>query len=142
MVDDPKARRKILGSANEFQGKIVRMVSLAVAVPVAVTILSLFFLIFSIVAAEVPNREILTFNIVPAAIKVFIFIVIMLPASIILILLWTYKISNRLVGPLGRLYTELDKRIATNGKEHILFRKGDDLEELAHKINKILDRLP
>ena len=61
---------------------------------------------------------------------------------LLLITTISQRISNRLVGPIDRLYKELDEIGKLGIKKHIHFRKGDDLSELANKINKIVDRLP
>ena len=78
----------------------------------------------------------------PAALSSARVILLLVPVAIIIILYFSYRLSNRLAGPIGRLYKELDKRVTENSKEHIIFRDGDDLSDLADKINAILDKLP
>jgi sensor histidine kinase YesM len=46
--------------------------------------------------------------------------------------------SHRIAGPLYRLEQTLDKIIQGDHAESIQLRKGDELEELAEKINKLI----
>ena len=142
MGDFDKKKRKYFIVANRFQRKILFLVFFSTLIPLVVTIIALFSLVFTILAAEMPHKEIISFNIIPAVTKTATIVVIFTPLVVLLILLLAYRVSNRLVGPLGRLYRELDMRIEKNSKAHINFRKGDDLIELTEKINKILDKLP
>ncbi len=136
-----KVKRRLFAIHNKYQKKIISLVFFASFVPVMIAILLVFLLIFSILKAEISNAEAITYVILPAALTSAAGIAIIVPIAILIILWWAYKVSNRLVGPLGRLGKELDRRIQDNSRDHITFRKGDDLCDLADKINVLLDRM-
>ncbi len=134
-------KRKIF-IANRFQKKILLLVLFSMLVPVAITVACLYYLIFNVIANEIVFPEAIANSLIPAAKKVIIIVLLLIPFSLVLFGWWAYYVSHRLVGPLGRLYRELDERIAGRTKAHIRFRKKDYLAELANKINALLDRLP
>ncbi len=134
-------KREMFAIANKYQKKIIILVFFAMIIPVIITIFAMASLIFTLLAAEIPHKEIIIFNVWPAIMRSLIVMLTILPLSIILILLVSYRISNRLVGPIGRISRELDERINKNSKEHIILRKKDDLIDLANKINSILDKI-
>ncbi len=118
------------------------MFFLSVIIPVTITVVCLYYLIFTVTANEMVFPETIAYSLIPSARKVAIMVLVFVPFSLLLAGWWAYHISHRLVGPLGRLYRELDERIAGKTKAHIRFRKGDYICELADKINALLDKLP
>ncbi len=128
--------------ANKFQEKILILFFLSVIIPVTITVVCLYYLIFSVTANEMVFPETIAYSLIPSAKKVAVMVLVAVPFSLGLAGWWAYHISHRLVGPLGRLYRELDERIAGKTKAHIKFRKCDYICELADKINALLDKLP
>jgi hypothetical protein len=127
---------------NKFQKKILILVFFSVIIPVVLTVVCLYYLIFNVTANEMVFPEAIADNIIPAAKKVATIVLVLVPFSLLMTFWWAYHVSHKLVGPLNRLYRELDERIAGKTKAHIRFRKGDYLLELTHKINALLDKLP
>jgi len=69
----------------------------------------------------------------------------LMTTSIVLLVVvcWTYKISNRLVGPYERVLREIDGVLEGKGKKIIVARKGDMLfEELLKRVNELINRMP
>ncbi len=139
MKKNEKRRRFLI--CNKFQRKILILVFFSVIIPVALTSISLFYLIFNVSANELVFPEAIASSLIPAAKKVAIIVLVLVPFSLCLIGWWAYHVSHKFAGPLCRLYRELDERIDGKTKAHIKLRKGDYLEELADKINALLDKL-
>ena len=137
-----KSNKRKFFIANRFQRKILIVFFFSVMIPVIITCVCLFYLIFNVTANELVFPEAIASSLIPAAKKVALIILVALPFSLWLVGWWAYHVSHKLVGPLCRLYRELDERIEGRTKEHIYFRKGDYLSELADKINALLDKLP
>jgi hypothetical protein len=127
---------------NRFQKKILLLVFFSSIIPVAISCICLFYLIFNVTANELVFPEAIASSLIPAAKKVAIVALISLPFSLWIIGWWAYHVSYKFAGPLCRLYREMDERIEGRTKAHIKFRKGDYLAELADKINALLDKLP
>jgi hypothetical protein len=118
------------------------VVFFSVLIPVAITSACLYYLIFNVVANEIVFPEAIASSLIPAAKKVIVIVLVLVPFSLLLTFWWAYHVSHKFAGPLCRLYRELDERIEGKTKAHIRFRKGDYLQELADKINAILNKLP
>jgi nitrogen fixation/metabolism regulation signal transduction histidine kinase len=57
--------------------------------------------------------------------------------------LWTYYVSNKIVGPFERVLREVDDILAGKGKNKIGIRSKDGMfEELVKRINALVERLP
>lgn len=70
-------------------------------------------------------------------------ILLVLPLIFLLVIVWAYTITNKLVGAFDRILKELDEVIAGKQKRHLSVRKGDELaEEVVRRINLLIDRLP
>ena len=126
--------------ANDFQKKILRLVFLSSVVPSVIAAVSLFYLIFNVIANELVFPEAIAYTLIPAAKKVAVTIFLFVPVSLALFFWWAWHVSHKLVGPLGRLSKELENRLDGKTKGHINFRKGDYLSSLAEKINHLIDK--
>ena len=68
---------------------------------------------------------------------------ILISIAFLFIVLWTYYVSNKIVGPFERVLREVDDILAGKGKKKIGTRKGDVMfEELVKRINALVERLP
>ncbi len=65
---------------------------------------------------------------------------ILISLAFLFIILWTYYVSNKIVGPFERVLWEVDDILAGKGKKKIVARKGDVMfEELVKRINALVD---
>ena len=100
--------------ANKMHSEMFLVVFFASFIPMLITAVSLFYLIFSVTAEQVGIPEAIAAQIIPAAHKVAIMLLLALPATFIFILImgfgyiWSMKdpIRNKLyilIGGLGKL---------------------------------------
>ncbi len=68
---------------------------------------------------------------------------ILISLAFLFIVLWTYYVSNKIVGPFERVLREVDDILAGKGKKKIGIRSKDGMfEELVKRINALVERLP
>ncbi len=68
---------------------------------------------------------------------------ILISLAFLFIVLWTYYVSNKIVGPFERVLREVDDILAGKGKKNIGIRSKDGMfEELVKRINALVERLP
>jgi len=132
-------RRKIF-FANKIHLEIFLLVFLASILPATIVAIALYYLIFGVMANQFAIPEIIAYNILPAAEKVVILLLIATPVSILIILFLTYKITHKIIGPFDRIIRELDECV--NGKRQgpIIIREGDKFQILVEKINNLLNK--
>ena len=135
-----KNRRKKL-FANRLHQQTLLLIFLAILLPVIITVFCLYYLIFNITAMQFMIPEIIIQNIIPAAKKVTIILLISLPVVISIILFISYKITHAMVGPFDRITKELGQRVEKMSNEPIVIRKGDKFKPLINNINKLLAKL-
>lgn len=84
--------------------------------------------------------EIIAYNILPAAEQVVIILLVATPISILIILLFTYKITHKIIEPFDRIIRELDECV--NGKRQgpIVVREDDKFRILVEKINNLFNK--
>jgi hypothetical protein len=113
---------------------------LAALLPVLIATICLYYLIFGITAMEMGIPEGIIYNIIPAAQKVTLILIIAAPVTILTILFFANKLSHAIVGPFDRIVRELDEHLKGQRKGHIVLRKGDKFVPLVDKINLLLDK--
>jgi len=126
--------------ANKIHKDIFIIVSLASIIPATITTIAMYYLVFNITAAQIGIPEAIAYNLIPAAQKVLIILLISTPICIGILLNIAYKISHKAVGPFDRIIRELDARIKGTQKGPITVRKGDKFQPLVNKINKLLTK--
>jgi len=126
--------------ANKLHRQIFLLVSLAALLPTIIVTIGLYYVIFGITANEVAIPEAIAYNIIPAAKKVALLILITTPIAIGVILFIAWKISHAIIGPFDRIVRELDERIEGRIIGHILVRKKDKFWPLVERINKLIDK--
>ncbi len=136
------SKRSIFKVANKYQKKVMMLVFWSSLISIVISSITIYLMTFVIIASEMPDKAFITFNVVPAAGKSAVVLVLLMILWLMLIIAIAQRVSNKLVGPIDRLYRELDEIGKLGIKKHIHFRKGDDLTELASKINRIVDRVP
>ncbi len=68
---------------------------------------------------------------------------ILISLAFLFIVLWTYYVSNKIVGPFERVLREVDDILAGKGKKKIGTRERDGMfEELVKRINALVERIP
>jgi ABC-type multidrug transport system fused ATPase/permease subunit len=131
-------RKKIF--ANKLHQQTVLLIFLAILLPVLVTIFCLYYLIFNITATQFMLPEIIIHDIIPAAKKVTLILLVSLPIVISLTLFIAYKITHLIFGPFDRIDKDLEHRIKNKSNQPILIRKNDKFKPLVDKINRLLTR--
>lgn len=139
--DKKKECRSCFCIANRFQRKILTLVFFSTVVPMAITTICLYYLIFNVIASEMGFPEAIGYTLIPAARKVALMAIVGFIVTVMFIWIWAMRVSHRLAGPLERLCRDLDSRISGKSKGYIYFRKGDYLAILAGRINSLLDRI-
>ena len=89
MNDQNKRGRRLF--ANEMHKEIFTLVFFAAVVPVFITAVMLFYLIFQIVAEELGIPEAIAYTLIPAAQRVLTILFVATPLSIFTILIVAYK---------------------------------------------------
>jgi Na+/melibiose symporter-like transporter len=73
-------------------------------------------------------------------------LLIAFPAAAFLILivcLYTYYLTNKMLGPYERIIRELDAVLETRQKKELTVREGDDMfRDLLKRINALIRQLP
>jgi len=138
-MNKPKNRRKKI-FASKLQQHTVALVFFAAFLPAAIVAFCLYYLIFGVIAAQFTIPEVIAYNIVPAAKKVTAILLVAAPATIAIILFFTYKITHTIVGPLNRITRELNEHVEGRRRGHICVRETDKFWPLVEKINKLLDK--
>lgn len=116
------------------------LVLLASLSPTIIVSISLYFLIFGVTADQIGMPETIAYNLIPAAKKVILILVLSLPVLITTIMYFSHKIAHMIIGPFDRIIRELDE--CTNGmkKSQIYVRENDKFKPLVEKINSLLER--
>lgn len=140
MKKNENKRKKVI-FANRLHKEVLLLVFLAAIIPAIVVSLCLYYLIFNITASEIGIPEFIAYNVIPAAQKVTFILLVSAPTIILLILIFAYKVSHRIVGPFDRIIRELDETIEGKRKGPIVLRKGDKFLPLVERINKILAKI-
>lgn len=126
--------RSFFKITTNLQNQLMWIIFFSLLGPTVIFGSSLYFLSDKIACSHgknVPQTELLINNII-------IFILIIFPVFMIISLYLSFKITNKIVGPIERVTRELDNRIQEKTNNPIIVRKKDSLELLVHKINILL----
>ena len=126
--------------ANKLHREIFLTVLAAALLPCLVVTIALYYLIFNVMSGQLGIPEAIAYNIIPAARKVSLYLIGAAPASVFIILLLTYRITFRIIGPFDRLVRELDEVAKGKKDTHIIIRKKDKFQPLVDGINKLIDK--
>lgn len=139
-MSDNKNRGKRL-FANKMHRELFVIISLAALIPALIATVSLFYIIFQIMADQMVFPEAIAANLIPAARKVAFIIFLALPATIAVLLFIAHKLTHAIVGPFDRIVTELDAILADTKTGAIIIRKKDKFQPLVDRINQLIKRL-
>lgn len=116
------------------------MIFTSAVIPASIAVLSLYYLIFNLLAWQIGIPEAIAYNLIPVIKKINLIILISLPVVFLLIWIIALELSHRISGPLFRLERELDERIAGRGHGPIRLRRNDELRALVERINKLISK--
>ena len=136
-----KNERRKKSFANKMHRDVFLLIFLASLLPALIVAICLYYLIFSVTASQFAIPEAIAYNIIPAAKRVTLILLIAAPVSILIILILVYKITHAIIGPFDRIVSELDEYLKGEKKGRILIRRADKFWPLVYRINKLLDRL-
>ncbi|MBF0397894.1 MAG: hypothetical protein HQK78_14030 [Desulfobacterales bacterium] len=72
----------------------------------------------------------------------FPFLTVIMSIIVVILIFWTYRISNRLVGPYERIIKEIDEILEGKRENITPLRKGDEMfEKLLNRINILIEML-
>ena len=126
--------------ANKIHEELFILVSIAALAPATIATICLYYLIFNITAQQIGIPEAIAYNIIPASKKVIAILLFTTPLVIAAILVFTYKMTHKIIGPFDRIVKELDEHIKNNSSGLIHVRKNDKFYCLVNSINKLLER--
>lgn len=136
-----KENRRRRSFANRLHKEIFLLVFLAAFLPAGIVAISLYYLIFGVTSEQFGIPEVIAYNIIPASEKVGAILLLAGPLSIVIILIFAYILSHRIIGPFDRIVRELDECINGKRQERIVIRKGDKFQPLVDRINRLLDKI-
>ena len=126
--------------ANKLHREIFLTVLAAALLPCFIVTIALYYLILNVMSGQLGIPEAIAYNIIPAARKVSLYLILAAPASVFVILILAYKITYRLIGPFDRIVRELDECVKGKKLDHIVIRKKDKFQPLVNNINKLIDK--
>lgn len=124
-----------------LQSRYLRLLLVSIILPALFVASCLYYLIFTILAEDLGIPEAIAAHLLPVVHKIDGILLFGLPLIIIILAIWGFIVSGRLVGPIARMEKELKEISEGNYSERIRIRKGDDLRPIAEGINALLDRL-
>ena len=139
-MNKAKNKRKKL-FANKMHRDIFLLVFWVSLLPAIIVTICLYYLIFSVTASQFAIPEAIAYNIIPAAKKVTLILLVAAPISILTIIIFVLKITHKIIGPFDRIVKELDECLKGERKGYIAIRKTDKFWPLVYRINKLLDKI-
>lgn len=129
-------------TGSPIQMKYLRLLMISIIVPLVFVAGCLYYLMFSLMAAQIGIPEYVSYHLTPVLQKINIILLVGGPLLLVVLLMVGIMVSHRFAGPLERLESEL-KKITEKGdyKHRIHLRKSDDIRSIADAINKVLDKL-
>jgi len=127
---------------HSVQGKYLRLLVVGMIAPTLLVTFFLLYLMTTLMANQMGIPENIHANLVPVMKQIGLILIIVLPVVICLLFGWGVVLSHRMAGPIFRLQKDLKDVAEGDYERRIIFRKRDDLDELAERVNKVLDLLP
>ena len=134
-------RNKLLITPN-LQLKFVFITVLAAWIPIFILSIEILRRLNDILNAAKNADVVIQQNILASVTVISTVLFIAVPLFTILLVYLMYVLTNRIVGPIYRLETDLDEILTGRGSRVIQFRKNDAFQTLAVKVNMLLDKLP
>jgi hypothetical protein len=129
-------------TGSHIQMTYLRVLMISIIVPLVFVAACLYYLIFTLMAAQLGIPEYIVYNLSPVVKKINMILIVGVPPLLLVLLLWGIAVSHRFAGPIERLEAEL-KKITEKGdyKHRIHLRKSDDVRPIADAINKLLHHM-
>ena len=128
--------KKFLGTS--VQKKLLMLIFFCAVIPLAIAILSLYYLIFSLLAWQIGLPQEVMDTLIPAIRKINLIMLVAIPILLFVIWVFAMEISHRIAGPIFRLEKELDDHLEGKSRGPIKLRAKDELKILAEKINRLI----
>lgn len=132
-------RRKRYFIKSGLQSRYLRLILLAIVLPVLLLAGCLYYLIFALMAQQLGIPESIAYNLTPVLHKINLILLLGLPVISIAILLWGVFITHRIAGPIYRLEQDLERIARGDSALRINIRRKDELRSIAEGINRILE---
>ena len=134
-------RRKGYFIKSRLQIRYLRLILVAIILPVFLFSACLYYLVFYLMAEQLGIPESIAYNITPVIKKINLILLFGVPIISAVILFWGLLISHRIAGPLYRLEKELDRISKGDFSLRLKIRRNDELGPIVKGINKILDEV-
>ena len=132
-----KFQRHLFLNVNRHQHRILIPVFLTTSIASSITILFIVYIVTKI--TETKQIFGMDINIIEVGILWFLLLGLLL---LLLLVYWTYHVSNRLVGPVGRILREMDEVLEGKKTSPIGTRKGDEMfEEILKRVNLLIKKI-
>ncbi|HBQ21787.1 MAG: hypothetical protein A2Z91_04735 [Deltaproteobacteria bacterium GWA2_38_16] len=138
----PHMMRKQYFIKGPIQSRYLILTVFSMIVPTLLVSGCLYYLIATLMAHELALPESIYGHLIPVLKKINVYLAIGLPIIFAIIFFYAVIISHRLAGPIFRLEKDLDRIIAGDHSVRIKFRTKDRLDNIADKLNQVLNRLP
>ena len=125
-----------------IQSRYLILLVISMLIPTLLVAGCLYYLIATLMAQELGLPESIYGHLIPVLKKINVYLAVGLPLVFTAIFFYAVLISHRLAGPIFRLEKDLDRIIAGDHSVRIRFRTKDRLDNLAQKLNQVLEKLP
>ena len=125
-----------------IQSRYLILTVISMLIPTLLVAGCLYYLIATLMAQELGLPESIYGHLIPVLKKINVYLAVGLPLVFTAIFFYAVLISHRLAGPIFRLEKDLDRIIAGDHSVRIRFRTKDRLDNLAQKLNQVLEKLP
>ncbi len=132
-------RRGLPFVRHSTQWIYLKLILLAMFVPMLITTACMYYIIWQTVANQLALPELIANSLFPAFKRVNEIMLVGIPIVCAIILFFAIQMSHQLAGPLYRIEKELDHMVKTKDfSKPIKLRPRDQLHSLATKINRLL----
>lgn len=142
MEQKPHFIRKQYFIKGPIQSRYLILTLFSTIVPTLLFAAYLYYINVNVIGKEMALPESIYGTLVPALKKINVYLAIALPVFFAIVFVYAVIVSHRMAGPIYRLEKDLDRIIAGDHSVRIKFRTKDRLDNIAEKLNKVLDKLP
>jgi len=126
-------KRYILFRTNKYQRRLIIPTVVACLAVLGVTFLLLEYYINSVVMEQGMNSQMLFATVMT--------VIATVTALLLGILIWSFYLTNKVVGPYSRVIQELDDVISGKKQGSVNARDGDEMfKDLLSRVNVIIER--
>ena len=130
-------------TGSHIQMKYLRLLLIAMTVPLLFVGICLYYMIFTLTAEQIGIPEYIAMTLFPVIKQINFILLVGIPPLFLLLIGWGIMLSHSFAGPLERLERELKgmSEHKDGFKHKIVLRKSDDLKPMADSINLLLSKL-